>query len=86
MEEKKNLFTGKVISKKMSKTATVVVETTFKDPRVHKIIKKKKKFHVHDPLEVTKLGDQILFFEGKHISKIKYMYFYAVAHSDSTQK
>lgn len=43
-ENKKHFFTGKVISKKMAKTATVLVEMTFKDSRVHKIIKKRRNF------------------------------------------
>ena len=50
-----------------------------------KLLRKKKKFHVHDPLETTVLGDQILFSEGPHISKIKYMYFDSVVNFDSTK-
>lgn len=76
--EKKHCFKGIVISKKMLSTATVVIERVFKDLRVNKIVRKKTKFHVHDPLNITKIGDEILFFEGKHISKIKYMYFHSI--------
>ncbi len=79
--KKKHFFKGIVISKKMLSTATVVIERIFKDLRVNKIVKKKTKFHVHDPLNTTKIGDEILFYEGKHISKIKYMYFHSIVNS-----
>lgn len=39
---------------------------------------------MHDPLGRTAIGDRILFFEGKHISKIKYMYFHSVVSLAST--
>lgn len=76
IEKKKFLFRGKVIGKKMAKTATVLVERVIRHPVVKKVIRRKTKFHVHDPLNQTSIGDDILFFEGPHISKIKYMYFY----------
>jgi small subunit ribosomal protein S17 len=72
--EKKHLFRGKVISKKMSKTATVLFERTFVDKTVKKIVMKRKKFHVHDPFDQAAIGDEITFYDGPHISKIKYMH------------
>lgn len=78
VNQKKHFFKGIVISKKMLSTATVEIERVFKDSRVNKIVRQKRKFHVHDPLNITKVGDEILFFEGRHISKIKYMYFHSV--------
>lgn len=74
--KKKHFFKGVVVSKKMAQTATVMVSRFVKDDRVNKIIQKKTKFHVHDPLNETVIGDEILFYEGKHVSKIKYMYFH----------
>lgn len=71
---KKHTFQGEVISKKMEKTATVLVKRVFLDKKVKKIVTSTKKFHVHDPLNATKIGDFISFYEGPHISKIKYMY------------
>jgi len=79
--EKKHFFKGIVVSKKMLLTATVVIERVFKDLKVNKIVRKKTKFHVHDPLNITKVGDEILFYEGRHISKIKYMYFDSVVNA-----
>lgn len=75
-DSKKHYFKGVVISKKMQQTATVIVNRVFKDNKVNKIVKKKTKFHVHDPLNQANIGDEILFYEGRHISKIKYMYFH----------
>lgn len=83
---KKHFFKGIVTSKKMLSTATVVIERVFKDLRVNKIVRKKTKFHVHDPLNITKIGDEILFYEGKHISKIKYMYFHSIINSSLLHK
>jgi small subunit ribosomal protein S17 len=83
---KKHLFKGVVVSKKMLLTATVVIERVFKDLKVNKIVRKKTKFHVHDPLNVTNVGDEIFFYEGKHISKIKYMYFDSIVTSNSLNK
>lgn len=72
--DKKHLFRGKVISKKMSKTATVLFERTFIDKKVKKIVTKRQKFHVHDPHGQADVGDEIIFYDGPHVSKIKYMH------------
>lgn len=83
---KKHLFKGRVISKNMSKTATVLLERVFLDKKVKKIVTKKRKFHVHDPLDVTKIGDDLEFYEGPHISKIKYMYLHRVIKNSPFQE
>jgi small subunit ribosomal protein S17 len=86
MTAKKHFFKGIVISKKMLSTATVEIQRVFKDLKVNKIVRRKTKFHVHDPLNITKVGDEILFFEGKHISKIKYMYFHSIVNKAELNK
>jgi len=65
---------GTVVSDKMDKT--IVVETTrmFTHPRFHKIVRKAKKYKVHDENEQAKIGDTVEFYEGKPLSKTKYMY------------
>ena len=83
--KKKHLLKGKVISKNMSKTSTVLFERAFMDKKVKKIVIKKKKFHVHDPLESAQVGDEVFFYEGPHISKIKYMHLYAIAQNRKEQ-
>lgn len=76
--EKKRLFKGLVISKKMKKTVTVSIDRVSRDPLVGKVIRTKHKFHVHDPLEEAKIGDCIEFYEGKPVSKSKYMYLHRI--------
>jgi small subunit ribosomal protein S17 len=75
---KKRLQKGLVVSKKMQKTVTVLVERVFRDPLVGKVVKSKRKFHVHDPLDLAVEGDFIEFYEGRPVSKSKYMYLHKV--------
>lgn len=78
----KALWTGKVISDKMDKTVVVSVESTFKHPLFGKVLKRSKKYKVHDPLSQAKVGDVIEFFEGRPVSKTKYMYFSKVLRAE----
>lgn len=64
------IFTGKVISIKMSKTATIAVERIVIHPIYKKRFKRTKKYHVHDELGV-KVGDKVTFAACKPISKLK---------------
>lgn len=71
---KKQLFRGRVISDKMDKTVVVEHNRTYTNQHVHKVIKVTKKYKVHDEKEQAKVGDTIEFYEGRPISKTKYMY------------
>lgn len=64
------IFTGKVISKKMEKTATVAVSNVMVHPIYKKRFKKTKKYHVHDELG-AKVGDTVFFTPCKPVSKLK---------------
>jgi small subunit ribosomal protein S17 len=64
------IFTGKVISNKMTKTATVAVERIVAHPLYKKRIKTIKKYHVHDILG-SKVGDIVRFIPSKPYSKLK---------------
>ncbi len=64
------IFTGQVISTKMSKTATVAVERIVVHPIYKKRFKRTKKYQVHDELGV-KVGDKVSFAASKPISKLK---------------
>lgn len=80
--KKARLISAVVVSKKMEKTATVQIERVYMDKRVHKIVRVKKKLQVHDPANETKIGDVIEIYEGKPVSKTKFMYLHrVVAHS-----
>jgi len=64
------IFTGKVISKKMAKTATVEVERIVAHKLYKKRYKRTKKYQVHDELG-TKVGDVVRFVPTKPFSKMK---------------
>lgn len=64
------IFTGRVVSKKMPKTATVVVENMTIHPLYGKRLFREKKYHVHDEMDV-KVGDLVRFVETKPYSKTK---------------
>jgi len=73
-EKKKKMYVGKVVSNKMDKTIVVKTERIFRHSRFHKILKKIKKYKVHDVQGKTQIGDVVEFYEGRPISKTKYMY------------
>ena len=72
--KKKRLFVGKVVSDKMDKTVVVAAERVFRHPVFGKVLTVKKTYKVHDPKEEASIGDTVEFFEGRPMSKTKYMY------------
>jgi len=64
-------FLGKVVSKKMEKTALVEVERIVTHPVYKKRTKKVKKYKVHDEMG-TSVGDMVKFVNTKPISKEKH--------------
>jgi small subunit ribosomal protein S17 len=62
---------GRVISDKMSKTITVLVERRVQHPLYKKYIRKRKKFYVHDEAEEAKVGDVVRIIETRPLSKLK---------------
>jgi small subunit ribosomal protein S17 len=62
---------GTVVKKAGDKTATVLVERKVVHPRYHKIVKRFKKYLVHDERNETNVGDTITAIECRPISKTK---------------
>jgi small subunit ribosomal protein S17 len=62
---------GKVVSDKMDKTVTVLVENRVKHPLYGKIVMRSKKYHAHDESNEVKEGDTVEIQEGRPISKTK---------------
>jgi len=62
---------GVVISDKMSKTIVVNVERRVPHPHFGKIVRKSKKFYVHDEEGSAKEGDKVLIEETRPLSKTK---------------
>jgi small subunit ribosomal protein S17 len=67
----RKVYTGKVVSDKMDKTITVVVDTYKKSPLYGKSIKVSKKFHVHDEEGLAGIGDTVNIVETRPLSKTK---------------
>ena len=67
----KKVLTGVVVSDKMQKTVTVLVERQFPHPLYGKVIKRSKKYLAHDPEEKYKLGDVVEIIESRPLSKRK---------------
>ena len=64
-------LTGKVVSNKMEKTATVSVERLVKHPRYHKYIKRQKTYMVHDEANSAQPGDLVVIEESRPLSRRK---------------
>ena len=71
--ENKTLRTveGRVVSNKMDKTVTVLVERQVKHPLYGKYIKRSTKLHAHDTDNACNEGDVVLLTEIAPMSKTK---------------
>ena len=67
----KRTLVGKVVSDKMDKTVTVLIERHVKHPLYGKIIMRSNKYHAHDASNQAKAGDVVEIQEGRPISKTK---------------
>ena len=67
----KRILKGKVIRNKSEKTIIVDVESTYMHKKYKKILRKNKKFAVHDEENVSKVGDVVQIIESRPISKTK---------------
>ena len=63
---------GRVVSDKMQKTVTVLVERQVKHPVIGKYVGQSKKYHAHDEAGTYKMGDTVEIIETKPISKHKH--------------
>jgi len=62
---------GRIVSRKMDKTAIVAVETNKLYPLYHKRIKRTVKYKVHDERNETQPGDLVRIVETRPLSKEK---------------
>ncbi|MCZ0867017.1 30S ribosomal protein S17 [Dasania sp. GY-19] len=63
--------TGKVVSDKMDKTITVLIERRVKHPVYGKFITRSTKLHAHDEANECKIGDVVTVSETRPYSKSK---------------
>lgn len=67
----KRTLTGRVVSDKMDKTVTVLVERKVKHPMLGKVIRRSKKYHAHDESNQYHEGDLVLIEECRPMAKTK---------------
>ena len=62
---------GTVVKRAGEKTITVLVERKVTHPRYHKIVKRFKKYLVHDESNEVNVGDTVIAIECRPMSKTK---------------
>ncbi|MBC7333131.1 MAG: 30S ribosomal protein S17 [Actinobacteria bacterium] len=68
---KRKVRVGTVVSNKMDKTVVVEVESHYQHPLYKKILRKVKKYKVHDPDNQCEVGDVVKVIETRPLSKTK---------------
>jgi small subunit ribosomal protein S17 len=64
-------LTGRVVSDKMDRTVTVLIERRVTHPLYGKIVTRSKKYHAHDATNECKEGDLVTIEECRPISRTK---------------
>lgn len=70
-DKKVRTLTGKVVSDKMDKTITVLIERRVTHPLYGKIVKRSSKLHAHDENNECHTGDVVTIKETRPLSKSK---------------
>ena len=71
MTETGRTVTGKVVSNKMDKSATVLIERKVKHPVYGKYIRRSTKLHVHDADNACQQGDIVIIEQCRPLSRTK---------------
>ncbi len=71
VEKRARTVTGKVVSNKMEKSITVLIERRVKHPVYGKYVTKSSKVHAHDANNECTIGDVVTVKEVRPISKTK---------------
>ena len=67
----KRTLSGRVVSDKMEKTVTVLIERKVKHPVYGKVMVRSKKYSAHNEGNLAKAGDLVEIVETRPISKTK---------------
>ena len=70
-EKVKRIQTGSVVSDRMDKSATILIERKVKHPIYGKFVKKSTKLHIHDENNECGIGDTVQISECRPMSKTK---------------
>ena len=68
---RKRQLLGMVVSDKMNKTVTVMVERLVKHRLYKKYVRRRAQFAAHDELNACGIGDKVLITESRPLSKTK---------------
>lgn len=68
---RRHVYQGRVVSDKMDKTITVVVDTYKNHPVYNKRFKYSKKFYAQDEYNEAKVGDTVRIMETRPLSRTK---------------
>ena len=71
VEKKARTVTGKVVSDKMDKSVTVMVERSVAHPLYGKYVRRSTKLHAHDEANDARMGDTVTIQETRPMSKTK---------------
>lgn len=72
---------GRVVSNKMDKTITVLVERSVKHPVYGKYVRRSTKLHAHDENNVCAEGDLVAIVETRPYSRSKHFKLVEVLHA-----
>lgn len=64
-------LTGRVVSNKMEKTVTVLIERSVRHPIYGKYVKRSTKLHAHDENNECRVGDKVTIRESRPLAKTK---------------
>lgn len=67
----RRVLSGRVVSDRMDKTVTVLVERRVMHPLYKKFIRRSKKYAAHDQENLCKVGDLVRIEECRPVSKRK---------------
>jgi len=67
----KRQLSGRVVSDKMNKTVTVLIERRTKHPLYGKVLTRSGKYHAHDEANECKEGDLVTIEECRPLSRTK---------------
>ena len=67
----KRALVGRVVSDKMEKTVTVLIERKVKHPMYGKVMVRSKKYHAHNEDNLAKAGDLVEIVETRPVSRTK---------------
>lgn len=71
VERKRKTLLGKVVSDRMHKTITVMVERRVRHPIYERVIRRSKKYHAHDERNQCQIGDMVRIVETRPLSRTK---------------